>query len=526
MRYLFVVFIVCIFSLSVYAEPIRSINEYKIEQLQKEIDNINNEIKELKNDTDDTKEKNIENTKNNENLDKRIGDISGSVDRFGIIAGILGLLITIGLAISGWLGYRKTKDDAMKEAQNTTKEWIEKDGKTQLNEIVQELQKKSEEQFSRLVDEKTSEFNTLRKAFEQKHNDQINNHEKAFKQLKEQYTSEEKDAIEQEAKISKVKTTKTFDDYWNIILQHFSDKKFDDSLSIIDEALKLTYLTNHQKGEFYFAKGWLYKEKKDNENAKKYYLLAIESGNNSALNNLGLLYSELKEYENAKKYYLLAIETGNTLALFNLGLLYSELKEYENAKKYYLLAIDSGNNDALFNLGNLYNDLKEYENAKKYYLLAIESGDNKALNNLAYLYFTIANEPKEALSLVQKSYDTKKNYANTHTLATILLWNEEFAKSYEKFDECLKYDEALEKIDDITEYLNLLITKGQHHKAKEYFENETHQLKDRAKPIWYALMTLMEEELPDEIKKMGSELQTSVDDILKTIDELKGKYKI
>ena len=36
----------------------------------------------------------------------------------------------------------------------------------------------------------------------------------------------------------------------------------------------------------------------------------------------------------------------------------------------------------------------------------------------------------------------------------------------------------------------------------------------------------MQDEFPNEIKKMGSELQESVDDILKTIEELKEKYKI
>ena len=38
-------------------------------------------------------------------------------------------------------------------------------------------------------------------------------------------------------------------------------------------------------------------------------------------------------------------------------------------------------------------------------------------------------------------------------------------------------------------------------------------------------MTLMQDEFPNEIKKMGSELQESVDDILKAIEELNQKYK-
>ena len=169
---------------------------------------------------------------------------------------------------------------------------------------------------------------------------------------------------------------------------------------------------------------------------------------------------------------------------------------------------------------------KKYEKAEKCYFEAIEAGDNDALNNLAYLYFSQLKNKEKALELIMKSYNTNRDYINTHTLATILLWNEEFSKSYEKYEEWMEFEGALESLNDISEYLNLLIAKGQYSKAKEYFENEKYQLKDKLKPIWYALMTLMQDEFPNEIKKMGSELQESVDDILKTIEELKQKYKI
>ncbi len=75
-------------------------------------------------------------------------------------------------------------------------------------------------------------------------------------------------------------------------------------------------------------------------------------------------------------------------------------------------------------------------------------------------------------------------------------------------------------------YLNLLLSKGQLYKAKEFFELEKYQLKERYKPIWYALMTLMQKEFPDEIKKMGSELKQSVDEVLIEIERLKLKYSI
>ena len=398
----------------VKVEEKQTLNEYKIEQQQKSIDELKAEIKELKKEIDDTKEKKIGNEKDNESLDKRIGDINGSVDRFGIIAGILGLLITIGLAISGWLGYTKAKTEskevAKEESEKVTKDWINNEANKQLNEMITKLEDDAKEKIAEAV-------------------------QNAKDELKQQSKAEE------------------------LLMQ----------------------------------------------------------GNSHYYN---------KEYSKAEEYYKKAIDAGNNDALNNLGVLYNEQKEYSKAEEYYKKAIDAGNNDALFNLGNLYKEQKEYSKAEEYYKKAIDGGNNDALNNIAYLYFSQSENKEKSLEFVNKSYEIKKGYANTHTLATILLWNENFDKSYEKFEECIEYEEAFESLDDMSEYLNLLISKGQHHKVKEYLENEKYQLKDKLKPIWYALMTLMQDEFPNEIKKMGSELQTSVDDILKTIEELKQKYKI
>ena len=46
---------------------------------------------------------------------------------------------------------------------------------------------------------------------------------------------------------------------------------------------------------------------------------------------------------------------------------------------------------------------------------------------------------------------------------------------------------------------------------------EEYNLKDRFKPIWYALMTLMQDEFPNEIKKMGNEIKQITNDVLEEI---------
>ena len=73
-------------------------------------------------------------------------------------------------------------------------------------------------------------------------------------------------------------------------------------------------------------------------------------------------------------------------------------------------------------------------------------------------------------------------------------------------------------------YLLLLISKEQYYQAKNILENKEFNLKEQYKPIWYALMTLMQDDFPHEIKKMGSELQESVDEVLQKVEEYRKRY--
>ena len=52
-----------------------------------------------------------------------------------------------------------------------------------------------------------------------------------------------------------------------------------------------------------------------------------------------------------------------------------------------------------------------------------------------------------------------------------------------------------------------LISKKQYNKAKAFLELKEYNLKEKIKPTWYALMHYMQDEYPNEIKKMGSELK-------------------
>uniref|UniRef100_A0A6C0H6C5 RING-type domain-containing protein n=1 Tax=viral metagenome TaxID=1070528 RepID=A0A6C0H6C5_9ZZZZ len=200
--------------------------------------------------------------------------------------------------------------------------------------------------------------------------------------------------------------------------------------------------------------------KKDNENAKKYYLIAIEKENEDAMYNIGYLYDKEKDYENAKKYYLMAIVKGNTSALNNLGNLYYDKKDYENAKKYYLIAIEKGNDSAMNNLGLLYYKVeKDYENAKKYYLMSAEKGNNDAMNNLGSLYYNIEKDNENAkkywLMAIEKGNESAmNNIKQIMNKIELYLCLKEIENKTELVENEIK---KLKKVKKVNEYENKLI---------------------------------------------------------------------
>jgi hypothetical protein len=148
--------------------------------------------------------------------------------------------------------------------------------------------------------------------------------------------------------------------------------------------------------------GVYYEIKKNYEQMKKYYLMAIGKGNGNAMYNLGLYYDDIeKDYEQMKKYYLMSIEKGNENAMNNIGYYYKNIeKDYELMKKYYLMAIEKGNGTAMNNIGHYYKNIeKDYEQIKKNLLMAIEKGNSNAMYNLGYYCQNI-----------EKDYDQMKKY--------------------------------------------------------------------------------------------------------------------
>lgn len=265
-----------VFNIDVNAKVEQSLNEYKIEQLQKGIDDLKKEIEELKKDLDDTKEKKIENKKDNESLDKRIGDINFNITTFAIF-------ITVLLLGFGFFGYRNAKADAKKEAENTTKNWLNNEADQQLNEMITKLEDVAKEKIGEAIKTAIDEIKKQSEATD------------LFLQGRSYHLSNEYEKAKE---------------YYNKAL----DAGHTGALNNI--------------GALYYNQG-------NYEKAKEYYNKALEIKDYRALNNLGLLYKEQKNYEKAEEYFVksLEIEDSNIRALNNLSILYKEQNENEKLEK-------------------------------------------------------------------------------------------------------------------------------------------------------------------------------------------------
>ena len=165
--------------------------------------------------------------------------------------------------------------------------------------------------------------------------------------------------------------------------------------------------------------GWYYHEiDEDYDLTKKYYLMVIQHDQSSAMTNLGSHYGDIeKNYDLMKKYYLMAIEHGDSGAMNNLGWYYENIEQnYNLAKKYYLMAIHHGDSIAMYNLGQYYGHVeKDYVLLKKYYLMAIQHGETRAMHNLGWYYKNV----EQNYNLMKKYYLMAIEHGDNRTISSL-----------------------------------------------------------------------------------------------------------
>ena len=160
----------------------------------------------------------------------------------------------------------------------------------------------------------------------------------------------------------------------------------------------------------YFEIGYIYEYYYINcDKMKKYYMLAINSGNSNAMYFLGTYYGFIKkEYDYMKAYLIAAMELGNLNAIIQLGNYYHNEQDYKLMHKYYNMIIEDSR--VMYSLGHYYQHIEvKYGLMKKYYKMTIKLESIKlysnyirphSMNNLAYYNAHI----KKNYKLMKKYY--------------------------------------------------------------------------------------------------------------------------
>ncbi len=249
---------------------------------------------------------------------------------------------------------------------------------------------------------------------------------------------------------------------------------------------------------------WVYhRGLKDIKLAERHYRKAAVKGNVAALNNLGVIYEHvLKEPLKAEAMYLKAAEHKNANALHNLGALYkNSLQNNKKSEQYYLKFMEVKKDDpnTLFSMGNLYaNSFNQPEKAIEYYKAAASQGQVLAMSNLAFLYLEKYENHKEAERYFMLSLDQG------------LLFNDDFID--------------IASLHPVNFQLLYLLARGKYEFLFKHFNSEAGekvQLKNRLKPIYYAAAHFLQDKYPNEILRMGTELEETVTEIVTRVEEMR-----
>jgi tetratricopeptide (TPR) repeat protein len=206
-----------------------------------------------------------------EDQTSRISDISASVDKFGIIAGILGILTTALLVLIGVVGYKAAKSDARETAKETSEQtaekWFEAHHKNLLSRM-EELENTVIKACERIdgheekVAQKSNAVHTKMEVFEKTLEDQMDSFQRQLSQSATIEKSENKSpkdnsAIEQKAEQLKQKPENeyTFIDWNTRAFAAYSEGKLEDAIFYWDKAIASSDIQPQAQAQAMLNKG-------------------------------------------------------------------------------------------------------------------------------------------------------------------------------------------------------------------------------------------------------------------------------
>lgn len=313
------------------------------------------------------------------------------------------------------------------------------------------------------------------------------------------------------------------------------------SPTLLKEVLdKSPNITDPEKA---YKMGEIFYELGERTEAEKYFLMALDLGYIHSCSFLAKIYSKKDDLELAEKYYEIGLKNEVISQYDVIDFYISKFRGKTNNRRkdlieqlqpsdpyynfYHALEILSSNvelNDENFSkMVSLFEkSISDFDAAKIKGLRY-----QQALGNAIILNFGV-KEKKEfigelilRLDRIQDLVLPIKLYLSM-TFAWLGMYTKckDILNSKELIDEVFKTESHVE---DLNEAFLILISKLQYHTVHEFFL-KYENLKELLKPTYFALMTLLKEDYPNEVIKMGEELIQPVNDILKRIEEMKLEY--
>jgi len=302
-----------------------------------------------------------------------------------------------------------------------------------------------------------------------------------------------------------LKQYKKYDDSYNFKLGKFNEYIF------TKKGDKVLSLNRHLHKNFYTK----IREKKEEH-------LSIIRDSNSTEEEKANAHHQLAHIENNEYDFQEAIKLGCEKAVLCLAKFYKRAGKEDKAIKYFKKAKKLGIQSANHHLAHLY-EKKDITKAIFYYKKGLEAGDFNAIK--CYGYFLYQNNLDKNIALSLKEYYLDKiDYLNVKLIYIIIqLWVDNIEEVNKYTQEVVRFHKGIES-SLIIEFFLLLISKNNLHIAKKLFDNSGN-LKQSYKPVWYTLMHYLKDDYPDEYLKMGSELKDTVEDMIARVEEMKIKYK-
>lgn len=246
---------------------------------------------------------------------------------------------------------------------------------------------------------------------------------------------------------------------------------------------------------------------------------SIEQDDGSRETYLGVISTLQKDNTEAEKYYLEAINKRALGAHNNLAVLYKNMKRIKEAEDHFMEAIKEGNISSMYNLANMYADLDRREEAKEYYLMAKDKGHIRAMYNLALLYYSINQYPGKALSLMDEYNSKLSGDIQAKSFAfSVSLWNGHFENLHDRTKNLLSIENPYRE----TILKELLI----HHQKQLVLTlmNEDPALKEAYAPLYYAARLLATPQDQDFALTIPPELADTVAGIVAYVRERQAFY--